>query len=138
MVDKSVIIRRTQEIEKHLRRLSAYTRPTFEQFMADPVAQDMTEYNLFQIVNHLIDMVQHIVVDEGYGAPESAYEASDILAEKGVFTAEDVQLFRRMVGFRNIIGHDYVGIDKKVVYSILSTGPKDISSLVARITSRFL
>ena len=138
MVDRNVILRRTQEIAKHLGRLSAYTGLALEQFTADPVAQDVAEYNLFQIVNHLIDIVQHIVVDEGYGAPESAYEAADILAEKGVFGPEDVRLFRRMVGFRNIIGHDYVDIDKKVVHSILTTASGDISSLLSRITSKFL
>lgn len=138
MVDRNVILRRAQEIARHLGRFSAYTGLSFEQFTADPVAQDVAEYNLFQIVNHLIDIVQHIVVDEGYGTPESAYEAADMLAEKGVFVPEDVRLFRRMVGFRNIIGHDYVDIDKKVVHSILATAPADISSLLSRITSRFL
>ncbi len=138
MVDKSVILRRTQEVTRHLGRLSPYTGLSLEQFMADPVAQDVAEYNLFQIVNHLIDIVQHIVVDEGYGAPESAYEAADMLAEKGVFMPEDVRLFRRMVGFRNIVGHDYVDIDKKVVHSILATAASDISSLLSRITSKFL
>lgn len=138
MVDRDVILRRTQEIERHLQRLSPYGGLPAEQFLADPVAQDVVEYNLFQIVNHLIDMLQHIAVDEGYGAPESAYEALELLAEKGVFGTNEVQLFRKMVGFRNVVGHDYISIDKKVVHLILTTGLDDIRRLVSRITARFL
>ena len=138
MVDKGVIIRRTQEIENHLKRLGPYKELTLERFVEDVVAQDVVEYNLFQIVNHLIDMVQHIAVDEEYGAPESAYEAADMLAEKGILSPEDVRLFRRMVGFRNIVGHDYLSIDKKVVHAILSSGSNDITKFVSHITSRFL
>ena len=41
MVDRDVILRRTQEIEKHLQRLSSYDGLPAEQFLADPVAQDV-------------------------------------------------------------------------------------------------
>ena len=84
MVDKNVIVGRAQQIEGHLAKIAPYMSLSLKKFLDDPVAQDIVEYNLFQIVNHLIDMVQHIVVDEGYGFPDSAYEAAEILPKKGI------------------------------------------------------
>ena len=43
-----------------------------------------------------------------------------------------------MVGFRNAVGHDYININKEVVYQILNHGEKDIRTLLTRIVSKFL
>ncbi|MFH1847036.1 MAG: HepT-like ribonuclease domain-containing protein, partial [Candidatus Omnitrophota bacterium] len=67
MVDKNVIISRVEQIDKHLNRVFVYKNISFEKFQKDLIAQDVVEYNFFQIINHIIDMIEHIVVDEDYG-----------------------------------------------------------------------
>ena len=74
MLDKNVIVTRIEQIDKHLKKVSFYKNFSFEKFLEDTNAQDIVEYNLFQIVNHLINIVQHTVVEEDYGLPQSAYE----------------------------------------------------------------
>ena len=138
MIDRLVLTRRVEEIEKHLARIEPYARESLEDFLANPVAQDVVEYNLFQIVNHLIDIIQHIAVDEEYGLPQNAYEAGHILLEKKVLSEDDLEIFRKMVGFRKVVGHDYVAINKKIVYSILSEETKNIRNLLSKIVKRFL
>src|SRR5512139_3079945 len=101
MVNSSVIIRRTEQIEKHLERIRPFASLSYGAFLKDNVAQDVVEYNLFQVVNHLIDMFQHIVVDEEYGFPETAYEAAEILLARGILGQGEVEIFKQMVGFRN-------------------------------------
>jgi len=66
------------------------------------------------------------------------YAAGHLLLEKGVFSEDDQEIFRRMVGFRNVVGHDYMNIDKKMVYSILTESTQDIKGLVSKIVKRFL
>jgi len=138
MVNPSVIMKRVEEIEKHLERIRPFSSLSYEVFTRDGVAQDVVEYNLFQIVNHLIDIFQHTVVDEEYGFPETAYEAAQILFKKGILTQEDVENFKQMVGFRNVVGHDYINVNKEIVHNILTEGEKDIRALLTRIVSRFL
>ena len=138
MVDRGVILKRVEQIEKHLERIRPFISLSYDAFLNDNVAQDVMEYNLFQIVNHLIDIFQHVVVDEEYGFPETAYEAAQILLTKGVLGQEEVEIFKQMVGFRNVVGHDYIHIDKEVVYQILTHGEKDIRVLLTRIVTRFL
>lgn len=120
MVNPSVITKRVEQIEKHLERIRPFASLSHEAFLNDNVAQDVVEYNLFQIVNHLIDIFQHTVVDEEYGFPETAYEAAQILSDKGILSKEDVEIFKQMVGFRNVVGHDYIHVDKEIVYRILT------------------
>ena len=138
MVNPGIILKRVEQIEKHLERMRSFASLSHEAFLDNSVAQDVVEYNLFQMVNHLINIFQHTVVDEGYGFPETAYEAAEILFKKGILSPEDVMLFKQMVGFRNVVGHDYINVDKEIVYHILSHGEKDIRALLTRIVSKFL
>jgi uncharacterized protein YutE (UPF0331/DUF86 family) len=138
MVDRNVIASRIEAIEKHLVRINPYTGISEQEFSTDLDAQDIVEYNLFQIVNHLIDMIQHIVVDENLGFPESAYDAAEILRNKGIISERECDILRRMIGFRDVIGHDYVSVNKRTIYGILTAGPQDIKSIISTITERFL
>jgi len=138
MVNPSIIMKRVEQIEKHLERIRPFASLPYEAFLKDDVAQDVVEYNLFQIVNHLIDIFQHTVVDEEYGFPETAYEAAQLLLTKKILSQEDVEIFKKMVGFRNVIGHNYINIDKDLVYNILTHGERDVRALTTRIVSRFL
>jgi len=108
MVNPDVITKRVEQIEKHLERIRSFSSLSYEDFLKDNIAQDVVEYNLFQIVNHLIDIFQHTVVDKEYGFPETAYEAAQILFDKGILSKEDLDVFKQMVGFRNIVGYDYL------------------------------
>jgi len=138
MVDPGVILKRAEQIEKHLSRIRPFTSLSYDAFLKDEMIQDVVEYNLFQIVNHLIDIFQHIVVDEEYGFPETAYEAAQILLTKGILGGQDMEIFKQMVGFRNVVGHDYININKDAVYQILTHGEKDIRTLLTRVVSKFL
>jgi uncharacterized protein YutE (UPF0331/DUF86 family) len=138
MVDPGVILKRTEQIEKHLDRIRPFMSLSYEAFLKDSIIQDVVEYNLFQVVNHLIDIFQHVVVDEGYGFPETAYEAAQILLTKGILGQAEAENFKQMVGFRNVVGHDYISMNKEVVYQILTNGEKDIRALLTQITSKFL
>ena len=138
MVNSGVFLKRAEQIEKHLDRIRPFTSLSYDAFLKDNVAQDVVEYNLFQIVNHLIDIFQQVVVDEEYGFPETAYEAAQILLTKKILGQEEAEVFKQMVGFRNVVGHDYINIDKEVVYQILTRGEKDIRALLTQIVSKFL
>jgi len=138
MVNPSIIMKRVEEIEKHLERIGPFASLSYEAFLRDLIAQDVVEYNLFQVVNHLIDIFQHIVVDEEFGFPETSYEAAQILFKKGILSQEDLEIFKQMVGFRNVVGHDYVNLNKDIVYRILTHGEKDVRALLTRIVTKYL
>jgi uncharacterized protein YutE (UPF0331/DUF86 family) len=137
MVDKFVITSRVEQIDKLLEKLSAYKGISFKKFLNDSIVQDVVEYNLFQVVNHIIDIIEHIVVDENYGLPASSYEAAQILSEKGIINKRDLDRLKKMIGFRNVIGHEYININKEIVYKILMDDLSGIKTVVAKIVRDF-
>jgi uncharacterized protein YutE (UPF0331/DUF86 family) len=138
MVDKNIIVSKIEQIDNHLKKISSYKKLSYEEFLKDAVAQDVIEYNLFQITNHIISIIQHIVVDEEYGLPKSSYEAAQILFEKGILEGKDLELLKKMIGFRNVVGHDYANINKEIVYSILKEKITDIEAIISKIAKKFL
>ena len=138
MLDKNILLTRLEEIDKHSDKISPFSELPYQEFLHDTNVQDIVEYNLFQIINHLITITQHIVVDEDYGFPQTSYEASQILCDKGIFDKNDLDLMKKMIGFRNIVGHNYLNINKEVVYFILTKGQHDIRRILSKITKTFL
>ena len=55
---------------------------TFDQYIKNDIAQDVTEYNLFIAINKISDMAAHIVVDNNLGNPKTLGESFDILWKK--------------------------------------------------------
>ena len=49
MVDKNVVVSRIEKIDKHLERISSYNKLVYKDYLKDVNAQDIVEYNLFQI-----------------------------------------------------------------------------------------
>ena len=137
MVNRNILLSKMEYINRHLSRVRLYGKLRFEHFIQDTNIQDIIEYNLFQAINHLIAMMEHIVVDENYGLPQSAGDAAMILKTKRILTQKDVELIRKMIGFRNVVGHDYIHLDKKIVYTVMTKGVKDLRRIIAKLAKRF-
>ncbi|MEA2084638.1 MAG: DUF86 domain-containing protein, partial [Thermodesulfobacteriota bacterium] len=52
-----------------------------------------------------------------------------ILAEKGHITREMEEKWIRMIGFRNILVHDYLDIDRHTVFDVLQNNLKDFEKI---------
>jgi len=66
----------------------------------------------------LIDMVQRAAAL--MGEPTHSYaEAGAALARRGVFSPEDLRLYRAVVGFRNVLVHGYTSVDMLRISQIL-------------------
>jgi len=121
-----------------LRKSNPFANRTLKDFLEDSVAQDVVEYNLFQIVNHLIDMAQHIAVDEDYGYPQTAYEAGHLLLEKGVFGEVTWNFSGKWSVSEMWSAMIICTLNKEIVYSILTEGRKEIKALVGKMINKFL
>lgn len=138
MVNKDILTTRVELVNSHLDRILPYDNLSYKDFLKDVTIQDIVEYNLFQTVNHLINIIEHIVVDEEYGLPKTAYEAAVILKDKDILNKDDLDVLKKMIGFRNVVGHDYIKLNKEVVYAILTQGKGDIPKILFKITEKFL
>ncbi len=119
MVNIEVIKQRLNQLSTSINKIERFKEISLEEFLKDDIIQDVVEYNLFIAINMMIDIATHIVVDNNMGIPETLGEAFNILNKEKYLNDEETKVYRNMVGLRNILSHEYINIDKKIIYSIL-------------------
>jgi len=136
MVKHDVLERKLYQIEKSLRKIRVYETQTYDDFISHPVARDVVEYNLFIIINCMVDVVNHIVVDDGLGEIDMLSDGFRILIDCGYWTKQQAAVYIKMVAFRNMIAHQYTDVDADVVYNILQEKLGDISNFKQQVIDK--
>jgi len=73
-----------------------------------------------------MDVADHIVADRKLKVPETGADTFDSLGEAGIVPRKLAAALARMVGFRNILVHDYTRLNPAVVVRVLHTDLQDI------------
>ena len=77
------------------------------------------------------------MADLNLGVVDSASDIPRLLCEKGYFGEELREPWIRMIGFRNVLVHDYLDVDRLVVHQVLCDNLQDVQALM-RIFAQFL
>lgn len=72
-----------------------------------------------------IDLAMHIISVKRLGIPQNSRDAFEVLNEHKIIDDKLSRNLKAMVGFRNIVVHDYQSINIKVVQSIISNNLND-------------
>lgn len=138
MVKLEVVKQRLVQLSTSLNKMERFNDITLEEFLHDDIVQDVVEYNLFIAVNMMIDIATHIVVDNNIGNPKTLGEAFDILYKEKYLSNDQTKIYRNMVGLRNILSHEYVNIDKNIIFGILKNNLMDIKSFIIFVNENFI
>lgn len=137
MVKRDVLERKLCQIEKSIKKIEQYKALSYDEFSKHEVARDVVEYNLFIIINCMIDVVNHIVADDGLGEVDMLADGFKILKEYGYWTNAECNVYVKMVAFRNMISHQYMNMNARVVYDILQNRLDDIVEFKRHILTHF-
>ena len=137
MVNKSVILRKVSFIRHNLSRLKDKENVSLESLKNDLDIQDIVLHNLQLAIQGCIDIGSHVISDEGWGVAGSLNEIFYILQNKGVIKAKMADKIISMVGFRNILVHEYETINFDIVCNILHHHLKDINEYLLAIVNHF-
>ncbi len=114
MVDRDLVLRRLALVETYVGQLAPYQTIDAAAYRADWKTQRIVERTLHLAIEACMDIADHIVADRRLRVPETGDESFEILAEAGLLPAELGSTLASMVGFRNILVHDYARIDKSL------------------------
>lgn len=137
MVHPEVIRKRLNKLEEYLGILEQLQREPEEDFVANPLVYGAAERFLHLAIETLNDMGGHVVADNELGTVEWQRDIPKLLCEKGLLSQTDQQVWIQMIGFRNVLVHDYLKIDRQLVYQILTTRTTDIRR-IAGTFARYL
>lgn len=82
---------------------------------ADPIWLPGVKYLLLSAIEATMDVAQHLCASQGWGPPADNGDAMRLLGRHGVLTEDLAVQMRQAVGFRNVLVHEYVGVDDNIV-----------------------
>ena len=126
MVDRDVLSTRLSALESYLAELRSFRRHSRGEFIQEPALHHLAERFLHLASECVLDIVHHIIADEGYRQPKSYKDAIDVLAEEKVVEAELGEQIKDWIGFRNVLVHFYLDIDHGRSYDAIEN---DLTSL---------
>jgi uncharacterized protein YutE (UPF0331/DUF86 family) len=126
-LDAEVLDARLRELSHRLKRLAAKKPTSLRRLLEDEDLQDIVARNLELAIQACIDVAMHVCGSYEV-VPDSAGEAFSALAEKKLIPRALAQRLRRAVGFRNVLVHEYVEVDWKLVQRVVVHDTADLAA----------
>jgi uncharacterized protein YutE (UPF0331/DUF86 family) len=126
VVDRDLILRRLALLDTYLGQLAQYRGVDAAAYGADWRTHRIVERTLHLVIETYMDVADHIVADRRLRVPETGAESFEILAEAALLPMPLATALASMVGFRNILVHDYARIDAAIVLRVLRNDLADI------------
>jgi uncharacterized protein YutE (UPF0331/DUF86 family) len=134
MVRREVVASKAGRGRGWLNDASVLLLGPLDAFLADHRGRDLSLFYLFLAIQECIDLAAHWVADEGWGEPDDAGSAFDILADRGVIGRESATALRGAVGLRNRIAHGYAMLDSRRMFAEASPGIPALRSFLLAVT----
>ena len=118
-----VCVNKAAIMERALRRVR-------EEFAADPELASWTHVdaltlNVERACQAAIDLAMRLVTRERLGAPQSSSDAFRLLQQGGLISEPIARSMVAMVGFRNVVIHEYQRVDLAILRAIAQTRWQD-------------
>lgn len=129
MIRPEVLHKRLEKLDEYLRILYSMQRYSRDEFVAHPERYGSAERFLHLAIEALTDMGNHVIAGLQLGTVDWHSDVPRRLREAGYIDEAAEQLWIKMIGFRNILVHEYLGIDRDIVYRVLHDHLDDIARL---------
>jgi len=108
-----------------------------ESFLKDPFLSGSGERYLQVAIQAALDICNHIVADLGLEAPSEYRQVPEILANHKLLPKRLSERMASMMGLRNILVHEYLKVDRRLVYRIIRNDLGDFAKFIKAV-SKFL
>jgi len=126
-----VLRRKLAQLEEYIVILERLRRYSLDEFLDDPERYGSAERFLQLAIESLLDMGNHVVAELALGEVRAYSDLPRILAEKGHLSPILAEKWVRMIGFRNILVHEYLAVDRTIVHRVLAQDLSDLRELAA-------
>jgi len=135
LVDRYVVQARVAKIREYLVLLRRIRRMSDERrFVSDPLIYGNAERYLQLAIQSVLDISNHTVADLGLGLPADSKELFALLARRRIVSARLADRLTSMAGFRNLLVHEYLEIDRHRVYRALEDDLGDFERFITAVS----
>ena len=132
-VDKNIIMAKLGKLQQYLNYLRELRKSSFKDFMSDFKITGAVERYLQVSIECMIDIGNEIISSLQLQRPERYRDIPYILARSGVMPERFADTMASMIGFKNLLVHDYADINLKLVYEFLQTKLTDFEEFIRHI-----
>jgi uncharacterized protein YutE (UPF0331/DUF86 family) len=133
---RAIIVAKLARLAEYLGYLKELGRFAEDRFIKDYRLYGLAERYLQLSIEIVIDISRQLLIVLDVERPESNTEMFEILVERKVISRKLYEKLRLMVGFRNILVHDYMKIDRRVVYKALKDELRDIEQFKRAVNKK--
>lgn len=120
-------IENLDEYLDYLKKIAKETKGKRKLFVADFHYFGLAERYLQLAIQTLIDASQLVIIEEGFRKPEDSQEMISTLFAEKVISEKLAARLDGIVGFRNILVHEYGKIDREKVYAYVQNQIGDLT-----------
>jgi uncharacterized protein YutE (UPF0331/DUF86 family) len=125
VVDVTVVQRKLSQLDTYLQQVSEFSTITLEEYQGEWKIQRIVECTLQMMIETCVDIANHLISDRGMRSPTSYADTFQILKENAIVNDSLHDSLEKMVKFRNIVVHQYEGVDAGIVLMILKNHLED-------------
>ena len=133
MTNLSVIENKISSNRKYLKILKRYKVYSRQEIEENVDIRGAVERYLYLAAQAAIDLAEAVIAYKGFRKPTTMSEAFYILNEEDIVSGELTEKMVRMVGFRNVMAHDYEKVNYDIVYDVLQNRLADVAEFIERI-----
>ena len=119
MVDVIVVQRKLSQLDTYLQQVREFCTITLEEYQGEWKIQRIVERTLQMMIETCVDIANHLISDRGMRSPTGYADTFQILKENAIVDDSLYDSLEKMAKFRNIVVHQYEGVDAGIVLAIL-------------------
>jgi uncharacterized protein YutE (UPF0331/DUF86 family) len=128
MID-DIVLNKKERIERCILQIKKYYALNQEfLFEEDFFKQDAIGINLQRLCELTIDLANHIVKKYKLGLPKESKTSFEILTHEKIIPEDLAKEMIGMIGFRNILVHEYQKVDLRIMKAIIENHLDDFVS----------
>lgn len=136
MSNINAIENKISSARKYSAILKRYRKFTKEKIRNNTDIRGAVERYLYLEAQAAIDLAEAVIAHSDFRKPTTMGEAFYILNEEKIISDKLTEKLVRMVGFRNVLAHDYEDINYDIVYKVLQEGLDDIEVFLKIISKK--
>lgn len=138
MVD-DIILNKKESVERCIRQIRIYYGMDSElDFEEDFLRQDAIFANLQRAAQQCIDLANHTIRKYKLGLPKNSGDSFMLLQRADIISAELCGKLKKMVGFRNIMVHEYFAVDLSIMVNVVENHLDDLLDFVGLVAEHDL
>lgn len=133
-----IILNKKESIERCIGQIRKYyALPGATDFEEDYLKQDAIAINLQRACEQCIDLANHTIKTRKLGLPKESRESFRLLAMAGIISTELSLKLEGMVGFRNVLVHQYQRMDIGLMIDVIEYRLDDLVEFTNCIIREF-